>query len=88
MAKSDLKARPIFHRVRDSIEAHLTIVFAALALSREAQQRTGASIKKIIQTLRPLRAATITVGGQQLTATPQIPDEAREILDYLNPGCN
>jgi hypothetical protein len=27
MAKSDLAARPIFHRLRDSIEAHLTIVF-------------------------------------------------------------
>ena len=27
MAKSDLRARPIFHHHRDSIEAHLTIVF-------------------------------------------------------------
>ena len=34
MAKSDLQARPIYHRKRDSIEAHLTIVFAALAASR------------------------------------------------------
>ena len=42
MTKSDLAARPIFHRLRDSIEAHLTIVFAALAVSREAQARTGA----------------------------------------------
>jgi len=44
MTKSDLAARPIFHRIRDSIEAHLTIVFAALAVSREAQARTGVSI--------------------------------------------
>jgi hypothetical protein len=29
MSKSDLQARPIYHRKRDSIEAHLTIVFAA-----------------------------------------------------------
>ena len=42
MTKSDLAARPVFHRLRDSIEAHLTIVFAALAVSREAQTRTGA----------------------------------------------
>jgi hypothetical protein len=33
MAKSDLQARPIYHRIRDSIGAHLTIVFAALAIS-------------------------------------------------------
>jgi hypothetical protein len=34
MSKSDLQARPVYHRKRDSIEAHLTIVFAALAVSR------------------------------------------------------
>jgi hypothetical protein len=54
MAKSDLGARPIFHHQRDSIDAHLTIVLAALAVSREAQQRTGTGIKKIVTTLRPL----------------------------------
>jgi transposase len=26
MSKSDLRARPMFHRTRDAIEAHLTIV--------------------------------------------------------------
>jgi hypothetical protein len=31
MAKSNLAACPIFHRSKDSIQAHLTIVFAALA---------------------------------------------------------
>ncbi|QFG70306.1 IS1634 family transposase [Ornithinimicrobium pratense] len=86
MVKSDLRARPIFHQLRDSIEAHLTIVFAALAISREAQQRTGASIKKILNTLRPLRTATITVGGHQIIADPEISDEARELLNYINPG--
>ena len=55
MTKTDLAARPVFHRLRDSIEAHLTIVFAALAVSREAQARTGFSINKIVKTLRPLR---------------------------------
>ena len=77
MAKSDLAARPMFHRIRDSIEAHLTIVFAALAVSREAQARTGVSIKKIIQTLRPMRTATISLGNQQITAPPRIPDHAQ-----------
>ena len=40
MAKSDLAARPVFHRIRPSIEAHLTVVFAALAVSRAAQAAT------------------------------------------------
>ena len=86
MTKSDLAARPIFHRIRDSIEAHLTIVFAALAVSREAQARTGVSIKKIIQALRPLRSATISLGTQQITAPPRIPDRAQAILDDLTQG--
>src|SRR5699024_4393541 len=55
MSKSDLAARPIFHRSRDAIEAHLTIVFAALAIARDLQARSGVSLKKIIHALRPLR---------------------------------
>jgi hypothetical protein len=86
MAESDLAARPMFHRVRESIEAHLTIVFAALAVSREAQTRTGLSIKKILQTLRPLRSATIGLGGQQVTAPPLIPDDAQRVIDDLAQG--
>lgn len=34
MVKSDLRARPIFHHKHDAIEAHLTVVSAALAVSR------------------------------------------------------
>ena len=33
MSKHDLQARPIYHRTRDSIEAHLSVVFAAMAVS-------------------------------------------------------
>lgn len=44
MSKHDLAARPIFHHTRDSIEAHLTIVFAALAIGRFIEDHTaGAS---------------------------------------------
>ena len=64
MAKTDLRARPIFHRQRDSIEAHLTIVFAALAISRYLQEHTGVSIKKLVNTLRTVRSATINVNGE------------------------
>ena len=34
MSKTDLRARPMFHHTRDAIEAHLTVVFAALAVAR------------------------------------------------------
>jgi transposase len=86
MAKSDLAARPMFHRLRESIEAHLTIVFAALAVSRAAQARTGLSIKKILHTLRPLRTATIALSRQQISAPPRIPGDAQTVLDDLANG--
>jgi transposase len=86
MAKSDLAARPMFHRLRDSIDAHLTIVFAALAVSHEAQARTGLSINKIVKLLRPLRTATITLAHQQINVPPRIPDEAQRVLDDLARG--
>ena len=85
MAKSDLKARPMFHHERDSIEAHLTVVFCALAIARDLQDRTGASIQKIIRTLRPLRTDTIDIGGQRLHATTPPGPEAQAILDSLKP---
>jgi hypothetical protein len=85
MAKSDLRARPIFHRERDAIEAHLTVVFAALAVSRHLQDTAGASIKKLVRTLRPLRTVRIDVGGHPITAAPQITAEARALLDRLPP---
>lgn len=85
MAKSDLAARPIFHRLRDSIDAHLTIVFAALAVSREAQARTGQSINKIVKT-GPLRTATITLAGQQIQVPPRVPDDAQRLLNDLRGG--
>ena len=83
MAKTDLRARPIFHRQRDSIEAHLTIVFAALAISRYLQEQTGVSIKKLVNTLRTIRSATITLNGDQLTLDPLIPPSAHQILTAL-----
>jgi hypothetical protein len=83
MTKTDLRARPVFHRQRDSIEAHLTIVFAALAISRYLQEQTGVSIKKIVNTLRTVRSATINVNGEQLTLDPEIPPPALELLIAL-----
>ncbi len=73
MSKSDLKARPMFNRMRDAIEAHLTIVFAALAISHVIQSRTGVSIAKVIKALRPLRSATININGATQTFPAAIP---------------
>ena len=51
----DLAARPIYHHTRDSIEAHLSIVFAALAVARWIEDTTGWSIRKFVKTARRYR---------------------------------
>lgn len=83
MSKTDLQARPIFARTRDAIEAHLTIVFAALAVSRTVQDRTGASIRKVLRDLRPLRSATIEINGAIRTYPPAIDADKQALLDAL-----
>ena len=54
MSKSDLRVCPIYHHKRDSIEAHPTIVFSALAVTRWLERQTGWSTKKLITALRSL----------------------------------
>jgi transposase len=85
MTKSDLRARPVFHHQREAIEAHLTIVFAALAVARHLQKATGVTIRKLVQTLRPLRSVVIAIGDHTIPADPTPGPEARTILDRLPP---
>lgn len=47
IAKSDLLARPIFHFKKESVEAHLLIVFVSLCLAKSLELSTKLSIKKI-----------------------------------------
>ena len=83
MSKSDLQARPIYHRKRDSIEAHLTIVFAALAVSRWIEARTGWSIRKFVHTTRRYRTIAIRAGEHVLTAEDPLPTDLRDALAVI-----
>ena len=84
MSKSDLQARPVYHRKRDSIEAHLTIVFAALAVSRWIEAQTGWSIRKFVKTARRYRTIQIQAGRQTITAADPLPDDLRQALEAIN----
>jgi hypothetical protein len=84
MSKHDLQARPIYHHKRESIEAHLTIVFAALAVSHYIETQTGWSIKKFVRTARRYRTLQIKAGRQLLTAVDPLPDDLRDALAKIN----
>ena len=73
----------MFAHKRAAIEAHLTIVFTALAVSREVQARTGLALRNVLRQTRPLRSATIAINGTTQTFPPAIPTEKQAILDAL-----
>lgn len=83
MSKHDLRARPIYHHKRESIEAHLTIVFAALALTRFIEDRTDWSIKKFVRTARRYRTIQIRAGQHVLTAEDPLPADLRDALAQI-----
>ena len=83
MPKSDLRARPIYNRKRDSIEAHLTIVFAALAVTRFIENRTGWSIRKFVRAARRYQTIQIRAGLHTLTADDPLPPDLCQILALI-----
>lgn len=83
MSKSDLRARPIYHHKKDSIEAHLTVVFAALAVTRWLERASGWSIKKLVKTLRRYHTIQIQIGDQIVTAADPLPEDALDALTKI-----
>ena len=84
MAKSDLAARPIFHRERDSIEAHLTTVFCALAISRRIQAKTGMTIRRFLELLEPLKTVILNLNGSRYEFKPDIDEKTAQVLSLLD----
>jgi transposase len=84
MSKHDLQVRPIYHRKRDSIEAHLSIVLAALAISRWIEHATGWSIRRFVKTARRYRTIHIQTGDHIITAAHPLPDDLRQAIEAIN----
>ncbi len=83
MSKHDLRARPIYHHKRESIEAHLTIVFAALAVTRYIEAATGWSIKRFVRTARRYRTVQIRIGKHTVVAEDPLPADLRDALAQI-----
>lgn len=83
MSKHDLAARPIYVYRRESIDAHLNIVVAALAVAQRLEASTGWSRKRFITTARRYRQASISINGQTITADPEIPEDLEAALTSI-----
>jgi transposase len=68
IAKSDLEARPIYHRKEISIKYHILIVFVALCMARAIESEAGKSVKQVMDDLRDNWTLTLTdeISGNSL----------------------
>ena len=74
------------HR-RETIDAYLTIVFAALAVARFVEETTGWSIKKFVRTTRRYRTVQIKVGQHTVTAEDPVRRPTRHARTDQLSGC-
>lgn len=81
MSKSDLLARPIFHTLKESIEAHLVIVFTALVISRYVETVTQASIASVVRTLTAVKEVIVEdpTSGQSVSKYTEATEEAKRL---------
>lgn len=84
MSQSDLQDRPIYHHTKESINAHLTIVFAALAVSRWIEDATGWSIRRFVRTARRYRTVDVQAAGQIISAADPVLDELQHALNAIH----
>ena len=61
-------------------------MFAALAVGRLVEDRTGWSIRRFVRTARRYRTVQIRAGQQLITAADPLPDDLRDALARDQPG--
>lgn len=72
-----------FRLSRRPLPDPIPIVFAALAIARHLQNTAGESIRKIVQTLRPIQQITVRIAGHEQAAAGPITPDAEAILTAL-----
>lgn len=84
IAKSDLLARPIFHRKKENIEAHILIVFISLCLAKSVELKTNLSLKKIREVVWEIVDVELQDGltGKKFVKRTDI--DSSEVLKLLN----
>jgi hypothetical protein len=59
-------------------------VFAALAISRWIENKTGWPVRKFVRTARRYRTIEIQAGPHTITAADPLPDDLRGALDRIH----
>lgn len=59
ITKSDLEARPIYHRKKESIEYHILIVFVALCMGKIIELTQGRALQRVVDELKDKWTVTL-----------------------------
>jgi transposase len=87
MTKSDLATRPIFHRNKDAILAHVLICFMALMMGKYLEIKTKTSLRRIRDALWAIQDATIEdtlTGKRHLLRMDTAPLAKLGLADLIN----
>jgi len=90
ISKTDLKIRPIYHRLRDRIEAHICISFVSYLLFKELERTlivngTQISINKAIEAVNKMYEVVIPkANGKAQTILLKNNDIQQKILDFVD----
>lgn len=74
ISKTDLRIRPVYHRLKNRIEAHICICFAAYAIYKELERllkenKIGISPEKAIEAIREIRQLRYVLPKSQQVKT-------------------
>nr|MBP8960008.1 hypothetical protein [Bacteroidales bacterium] len=72
ISKADLRIRPIYHRIRNRIEAHICIAFAAYCILKELErvlqeEKSAISLKRASELTRNMYQITYTLPESKQT---------------------
>lgn len=86
ISKSDLMARPMYHKLDESVKAHVCLVFASLAITKYIEIQTGMSHKRVVTVCSKLLTHTVVnnvTGESKEKITKLINTDTLEDLDKL-----
>ena len=91
MSKTDLRIRPIYHRLRERIEAHICIAFTAYCIYKELERvlyeaKSSLSLKKASELTHNMYQITYTLPDSKHTKTKllNMDHEQTELYELIN----
>lgn len=91
MSKTDLKIRPVYHRLKDRIEAHICVSFTAYCIYKELervllQEKSSLSLKKAAEVTHNMYQITYQLPDSKHVKTKllKMDDEQQELYKIIN----